>query len=100
MWTAEVHTPSRTSLRRVQRGIEMVCAREGLVVAREGTLAMYPGSIHWHLRRPAVAGTLEVTFWPEQCRVWVSVQHQRAAPWTRAAARAVKKHLEEKLRTT
>jgi hypothetical protein len=51
------------------------CSRDlGLLNTMRGTLAKYPGCVHWHFRKPLVNGTLEVTSWPSNKRLWISVQ--------------------------
>lgn len=50
----------------------------------EGTLKSYPGSMHFHLRKPKERGTLELTWWPAKRRFWVSVHANRRAPWQEA----------------
>jgi len=61
--------------------IEAAFAAAGLRVTLRGTLRSYPGSIHWHLKRGRDAGTLEVTFWPRQRRLWLTIHEGRGAPW-------------------
>ena len=62
-------------------------AELGLTVARDDSLATYPGSRHWHLRNPSVSGTLEVTSWPAGSRLWVSYHDNRVGDgWVRETA--------------
>src|SRR4051812_15436519 len=65
-----------------------------LRVTMRGALAQFPGSVHWHLKRGRATGTLEVTRWPAQSRLWISVQSGRQGTWTRQAALALKTLLE------
>jgi hypothetical protein len=60
------------------------CARRGLIVQSERELAGRAGSRHWHLRKPAQAGTLELNEW--QGRVWVKVHPLRDGGWATAFA--------------
>ena len=53
----------------------------------ESTLAKYPGCTHWHLKRGMEQGTLEVTLWPSEGRLWASVQAGRAGEWIDQAVR-------------
>ena len=70
------------------------CVREsGLRVTRRGTLVSYLGSIHWHLKRDAEHGTLEVTVWPGGGRAWCSVQAGRTATWVQATINSFAKQL-------
>ena len=72
--------------------IEAAVGRVGLVVSMKGTLAKFPGCTHWHLKRGTEHGVLEVTIWPAQNRLWLSVQERRKGPWIDGA---VKKLLTE-----
>ena len=67
-------------------GVEAAIARGGLRVTLVGTLAQYPGCTHWHLKRGRERGVLELTVWPQQRRVWLSVQDGRNGDWIDAAA--------------
>ena len=60
-------------------GRAVVAAAEslGLRITSDGRLRMYPGSRHWHLKRAAVSGTLEVTWWPARDRLWVAYHSNR-----------------------
>lgn len=59
-----------------------VAAREaGLTLVSKGRLAKYPGSTHWHYKMDCLAGTLELTYWPQQARLWFSMRANRYAPW-------------------
>ncbi len=44
-------------------------------------LKQYPGSVHWHLSKRGKTGTLEVTWWPKQNRLWLQIRENREAPW-------------------
>ena len=43
--------------------------------------AAYPGSVHWHLVKPKVSGTLELTIAPTKRRVWFALRSNRYASW-------------------
>src|SRR5262249_46642896 len=49
--------------------IERAVADAGLLSSRL-ELRSYPGATHWHIKRPAAKGTLELTYWPQQSRLW------------------------------
>jgi hypothetical protein len=49
----------------------------GLAAAMDGSLRSYPGSRHWHLRNGSKPGTLEVAYWPEAGRLWISYHENR-----------------------
>jgi hypothetical protein len=58
--------------------IVTAAAALGLVVATISSLRKYPGSRHWHLRKPGMSGTLEATYWPAGHRFWVAYHSNRA----------------------
>ena len=70
--------------------IDAAVKRCGLVVSMRGSLAKYPGCIHWHLKRGRERGTLEVTIWPAEGRLWLSVQEGRKANWISGAIEQLK----------
>ena len=74
--------------------VESLCAAQGLIMATRGTLATYPGCVHWHFKRPGEKGTLEITWWAKTARLWFKVADGREGPWIRAAIERVKKELE------
>jgi hypothetical protein len=55
---------------------EIAC-EQGLQLASEGRLSKYSGSTHWHFTRPERPGTLEVTLWPREERLWVHYHSNR-----------------------
>jgi hypothetical protein len=59
-----VEVPAEADFRRVETAVEKCCREMGLIQAMKGTLAKYPGCVHWHYKKPRVSGTLEVTSWP------------------------------------
>ena len=61
--------------------IESTCAELGLVQSLRGSLAKYPGAIHWHYKMPAQTGTLEITVSESRHEIWISVQSGRRAEW-------------------
>src|ERR1700677_1697971 len=75
--------------------IESLCRAHGLSVTMKATLSKYPGSIHWHWKRGRERGTLEVTLWPRERRLWFSMQDGRRAQWVMESARRIKAELEE-----
>ena len=64
-------------LRRIERWI----SENGLIHAAPVELRKYPGSLHWHLRRAGISGTLELTVWPGQRRIWMTRRANRDALW-------------------
>jgi hypothetical protein len=60
--------------------IEQAITEAGLLAERL-KLRSYPGATHWHIRRPGVNGTLELTYWPSAERLWFAVHANRRAEW-------------------
>ncbi len=61
--------------------IDGCIAAAKLTTTLKDTLVTYPGSVHWHLKRGRASGVLEITYWPQRQRVWLSVHRNRRAPW-------------------
>jgi len=66
---------------RMSRAIESIMSGAGLRQTLKGTLRGHPGCVHWHFAKDGETGTLEVTVWPAERRVWMSVQARRSADW-------------------
>lgn len=66
---------------RMSRAIESVMSDAGLRQTLKGTLRGYPDCVHWHFAKDGTTGTLEVTVWPAERRMWLSVQARRGAEW-------------------
>jgi hypothetical protein len=81
----------------VERLIEKVCARRGLVLAMKGSLSSYPGCVHWHYKRQNQKGTLELTLFAQDRRVWAKVQDGRKAPWIDQALPGLQAAIEDAL---
>ena len=56
-------------------------AKHGLEITLKTTLATYPGSTHWHLKKPGQSGVLEFTWSPTDKRTWFKVAKNRSAEW-------------------
>jgi hypothetical protein len=65
----------------------------------KGTLASYPGSTHWHYRKPGQKGTLELTLYIPDRRIWAKIQDSRKAPWINATLPSLRKTIEQQLRS-
>ena len=74
------------------------CADEGLRVRPMGALKQYPGSTHWHVSRANERGTLEITWWPAENRLWFKVAAGRTAMWINHASPKLRARLEAALR--
>ena len=77
----EVQTGAARESQTVQQVIESILLRHGLRLTLKGTLGKYPGCVHWHFKKHRHSGTIELTMWPQERRVWISVQAGRRADW-------------------
>jgi hypothetical protein len=73
--------PRTVDLVGAERLIEEICAGRGRMLAMKGSLAIYPGCVHWHYKRQNHKGTLELTLFLRDRRVWAKVQDGPKAPW-------------------
>jgi hypothetical protein len=85
MTEVEIPVPPAVSLDQLSTGIEAICAGLGLAQTLTGTLSRFPGSRHWHFKNGREAGTLEITLWPGQRRLWLKVARGREGPWMATA---------------
>jgi small-conductance mechanosensitive channel len=76
----EFAVPRNADLAKAIKLIEKICAQHELILAMKGSLAAYPGCIHWHYKRENQKGTLELTLFARDRRVWAKVQDGRKAP--------------------
>jgi hypothetical protein len=77
----EFAVPPHTDFAQVAMAIESTCAAAGLQIGMKGTLTTFPGSTHWHFKKPGQRGTLELTSFPRERRIWAKVQTGRRADW-------------------
>ena len=77
----EFTVPHDADLTQAVKLIEKICAQYDLILAMKGSLAAYPGCVHWHYKRQNQKGTLELTLFARDRRVWAKVQDGRKAPW-------------------
>ena len=91
----EVRLPSGADFVRTVDAVEACAARLRLLTRMKGTLAGFPGCVHWHFKRGRERGTLEVTWWPRERRLWLSVQAGRTAGWIEATAADLRAALED-----
>ena len=78
----EIDIALAADIRDVERHIERAIASiPQLRVASRGTLKTRPGSIHWHLKFARDLGTLELTYWPAEQRLWFKIHPRRRADW-------------------
>lgn len=94
----EIVVPSGTNLSGADRIVERVCSDAGLTLTMRGSLASYPGCIHWHFKNGKQSGTLEFTLLADAHRLWAKVQRGRRATWIDELLPALKRALEAELR--
>jgi hypothetical protein len=83
-------------LARLSEIIDKISAEQGLSIRMKTSLAKFPGSVHWHLKKGRERGTLEVTLLPAGQRLWFSMHENRSADWVMSAAREFKRRIEGK----
>lgn len=92
--------PRTADLVGAEQLIEEICARRGLVLAMKGSLSAYPGCVHWHYKRQKQKGTLELTLFARDRRVWAKVQDGRTASWIDEELPGLQAAIERSLRGT
>ena len=81
----------------VLRIVEQVCASNELTCTLKGTLVSYPGSIHWHFKQGKQSGTLEITWWESEHRLWFKVASGRTSEWILKSIPQLKEQIEKLL---
>ena len=95
MLEIEVNVPPEIKLVKWESKIESNCLAHDLRVTLKGTLAQYPGSVHWHLKQGRRPGTLELTLWPQTQRLWFKVSAARHGAWMASVIPSLKHQLEQ-----
>lgn len=93
----EVSVPLDADIKQAEQLIEESCAEEGLHITLKGTLSKYPGCIHYHYKKGTERGTLEITIWPKEHRIWFSVQAGRTADWIIASLSQLEEEVGKRL---
>ena len=94
MLQTEVRLAPRADVSAVETVVEACCTAEGLTLTLKGTLVKYPGCVHWHFKRGRPSGTVELTWWPQQRRLWISVQAGRRGEWIEETTVRLKQTIE------
>ena len=81
----------------VEKAIDETIPALGLTTTMRDTVKKYPGCVHWHVKYGRRPGTLELTLWPQQQRVWFSVQSGRTVPWIEGKMQAMHEAIQERL---
>ena len=83
----EVRVPEGfSSWAQLEKDAMAIAERLELSAGPRQTLRTLPESVHYHFRREKETGTLELTIWPGESRVWLTVHANRAGRWTDPAA--------------
>jgi hypothetical protein len=79
----DIQVPENVTMERVGFAIDKIVLDLQLTVTMRGTLKTFPGSTHWHAKRGRGRGRgrLEVTWWPQRRKLWITIQAGRRAPW-------------------
>lgn len=91
----QIHADTKSDS--VTMAIEHVCAANNLTCALKGTLASYPGCVHWHFKKNKEKGTLEITWWESENRLWFKVADGRVGKWMNEILPKLKKEIESSL---
>jgi hypothetical protein len=94
----KVRIPRGADLSGADRLVESCCADEGLVMTVKRSLRMHHDNVHWHFKRNAERGTLEITLLREERGISFYVHDNRRGPWTAAAMRNLKPAIEKGLK--
>jgi hypothetical protein len=94
MQEVDFEIPDSVSISSMDAAIEIFCEHEGLEISLKSTLATYPGSVHWHFRKPGERGTLEITSYAAGKRIWAKIQNGRRAEWIEPTLTKIKHRIE------
>ena len=95
MIEVELQIPDSVEPEAVLRIVEQVCASHELTCRLKGTLVSYPGSIHWHFKQGKQRGTLEITWWESENRLWFKVASGRTSEWILKSIPQLKEQIEK-----
>jgi|SRR5580700_4352747 hypothetical protein len=98
MLEVEFSVPRKCDLKAAERLIEGVCTRRGLQIAMKGSQSKFPGCIHWHFKREKQKGTLELTLFPHDRRLWEKVADGRKAAWIDVELPRLRREVEKRLK--
>lgn len=97
MVEVDVQVPAQARSASLARIVERACAVNGLTLTLKGTLVQYPDCVHWHFKKGQERGTLEITWWERNRRLWFKVAARRQGAWTTDAMARLKKQIERAL---
>jgi hypothetical protein len=96
----ELQIPDSVNSDALVRVVEHICIANGLTCTLKGTLASYPGCVHWHFRKGMQKGILEITCWETQRRLWFKVTQNRRSEWIEDSIPRLKEQIEKSLYLT
>ena len=85
-------TPDK--LKRREEIIETCCAELGLTQTLKGGVSTIPGAVHWHYKFGKATGTLEITMFAAEGRVWATMREDRAAVWITGTVEEIRMKLQ------
>ena len=91
--------PAKFAPRRAEKIIERVAQEFDLIEGMKSPRARFPGSIHWHYKKKGERGTLELTLWPAEKKIWAQVQDGRKADWIFEELPQIRRTIEVALRS-
>lgn len=97
MTEIDIPIPATAQNAAIVKAVELAAQKVGLTLTLKGTLATYPGCIHWHYKNGKERGTLEITWWPQGKRLWFKVAANRWGEWVPDAVSRLKRSITSKL---
>lgn len=94
MIEVELQIPADARSDTVVKVVEQVCDENRLICTLKDTLTTYPGCIHWHFKQNKQRGTLEITWWESENRLWFKVARGRMRDWIEESIAKLKKQIE------
>jgi len=95
MIEVNIEIPENANTDIVIDSVERVCLLHQLSCTLKGTLASYPGSVHWHYKSGKQKGTLEITWWENNNRLWLKVADGRTGRWIEESLPQIKEDIEK-----
>jgi hypothetical protein len=103
MKTWNIQIDEDADLLKAEDNIDKCCRNFGLVETMKTTLRSYPGSIHWHYKKrekeSMLKGSLEITFWKPEGKIWLSVHSGREDAWIDEIIYPLKEAIESSLKS-
>jgi len=81
----------------ISRRVERAASTENLTLTLKSTLAKYPGCVHWHYKKGKQPGTLEITWFPRERRLWFKIARNRNRAWIEKVTPRLRRLIESNL---